>query len=82
MDIKDLRRILLPANADPETNPDNRPGTIALRRMNWKSEAKTVLSHVKDANPSPKKIKILDKDNAWPAGVAVVDDMPATWELK
>ncbi len=82
VDIKDLRRILLPANADPETNPDNRQGTIALRRTNWKSEAKTVLSHVKEANPSPKKIKILDKDNAWPADVSVVDDMPATWELK
>ena len=82
VDIKDLRRIQLPPNADPASNPDNKPGTIALRQVKWESEATTVLTHVKDANPSPKKIAILDKGNAWPDGVAVAVDLPATWELK
>ena len=82
VDIKDLRRIQLPANADPATNPDKKPGSVAFRRTKWKSEAKTVLSHVKDTNPSPKKITILDKGNAWPKGVSVAVDIPATWEIK
>ena len=33
-------------------------------------------------NPSPKKIAILDEDNAWPEDVTVATDLPATWELK
>ena len=82
VDIKDLRRILLPPNADPETSPDKKPGTVAFRRTKWKGEAKTVLTHVKDGNPSPKKIMILDKDNTWPRDVAVAVDLPATWEMK
>ena len=82
VDIKDLRRIQMPPNADPATNPDNKPGTVAFRRTKWMSESKTVLSHVKDPNPSPKKIKILDKDNAWSTDVTVAVDLPAAWELK
>ena len=82
VDIKDLRRIQLPPNVDQSTNPDKQPGTVAFRRTKWTGEAKTVLSHVKDGNPSPKKIKILDKDNDWPKGVSVAEDIPATWELR
>ena len=82
VDVKDLRRIQLPPNVDQSTNPDKRPGAIAFRWTQWKSEAKTVLSHVKDANPSPKKITILDKDNTWPKDVSVMTDVPTTWELK
>ena len=82
VDIKDLRRFPLPPNADPGMNPDKKPGTVAFRRTKWKSEAKTVLSHVKDGNPSPKKIMILDKDNAWPDDVSVVVDIPATWVVR
>ena len=82
VDIKDLRRIQLPPNVDQTTNPDKKPGTIAFRRMKWNSEAKVVLTHVKDADPSPKKITILDKENKWPKDVSVVVDLPAVWELK
>ncbi|MBQ1429808.1 MAG: hypothetical protein IIZ06_09100 [Kiritimatiellae bacterium] len=80
--IKDLRRIQLPPNADPAANPDRMPGTIAFRRTKWTGEARTVLSCVKDANPSPKRISVLDKDNAWPAGVSVASELPANWEVK
>ena len=82
VDIKDLRRIALPPNSDPGKNPDDRPGAILFRRTEWKGDAKTVLTHVKDANPSPKKISVIDKDNAWPAGVTVVPDTPPSWERK
>ncbi len=82
VDIKDLRRIALPPNAGPGKNPDDRPGAILFRRTEWKGDAKTVLTHVKDANPSPKKISVIDKDNAWPAGVTVVPDTPPFWERK
>ena len=82
VDIKDLRRFPLPKNAAPETNPDLKPGAVAFRRTKWSGEAGTVLSHVKDANPSPKKISILDKDNTWPKGVLVAADIPSAWELK
>ena len=82
VDIKDLRRIQLPPNVDQSTNPDKKPGAIAFCRTQWKSEAKTVLSHVKDANPSPKKITVLDRDNTWPKDVSIVADIPTTWELK
>ncbi len=82
VDIKDLRRIALPPNSDPGKNPDARPGAILFRRTEWKGDAKTVLTHVKDANPSPKRISIIDKDNAWPAGVTVVPDTPPSWERK
>ena len=82
VDIKDLRRIPYPANADPAANPDLKMGVIAFRGTKWTSSAKTVLTHVKDANPSPKKITILEKNNKWPDGVAVATDLPATWKLK
>ena len=82
VDIKDLRRIALPPNADPEANPDGKPGAILFLRTSWKSEAKTVLTHVKDGNPSPKKIAIIDRNNAWPQGVSVASDLPSHWELK
>ncbi len=82
VDIKDLRRFPLPKNAAPETNPDLKPGAVAFRRTKWSGGAETVLSHVKDADPSPKKISILDKDNAWPKGVLVAADIPSGWELK
>ena len=82
VDVKDLRRIQLPPNAAPETNPDNKPGSVLFRRTKWESEAKTVLTHAKDANPSPKKISIVDKDNDWPEDVAVATDLPPTWELR
>lgn len=81
VDIKDLRRILFLPKSNIETNPDTMPGTVAFRRIKWMSSAKTVLSHVKDANPSPKKIKILDKENVWPEDVAVAVDLPQSWEL-
>ena len=82
VDVKDLRRILIPPNADPETSPDNRPGTVLFRRTKWESEAKLVLTHAKDANPSPKRIEIVDQDNEWPEDVVVATDLPPTWELK
>ena len=82
VDIKDLRQILLPPNTATETNPDKKPGTVAFIRTKWESEAKLVLTHVKDGNPSPKKITILDEDNAWPEDITVATDLPATWELK
>ena len=82
VDIKDLRRILLPPNADPETSPDKKPGSVLFRRTKWESEAKAVLTHAKDANPSPKPIVIVDRDNDWPEDVVVATDLPPTWELK
>jgi hypothetical protein len=82
VDVKDLRRIQLPPNAAPETNPDNKPGSVLFRRTKWEGEAKTVLTHAKDANPSPKRISIVDKDNDWPEDVAVATDLPPTWELR
>ncbi len=82
VDVKDLRRIALPPNADPEANPDRKPGSVLFRRTKWESEAGTVLTHAKDGNPSPKKIAIVDRENDWPEGVAVAADLPPSWELK
>jgi len=82
VDIFDVRSIALPPSVAPEANPDRLPGTVAFRRTKWEGESKVVLQHGKDPNPSPKKIKILDKDNAWPKDVAVAVDIPAAWELK
>jgi len=82
VNVSDLRRIQLLPHEDPATNPDKDPGTIAFRRTKWESEARTVLVQAKDGNPSPKKLTILDKDNAWPKGVAVATGFPETWELK
>ena len=82
VDVKDLRRIQLPPNAKAGVNPDDRPGTIALRGMKWASGAKTVVVQEKNRNPSPKKIQILDKGNAWPDGVSVAKDIPPAWELR
>jgi hypothetical protein len=55
---------------------------IAFRSTKWKSAAETVLTHVKSANPSAKKITILDKNNQWPKGVNVMVDVPGRWEVK
>ncbi len=82
VDVKDLRRIALPPNVDPEANPDKRPGSVAFRRTKWESESALALSHVKDGNPSPKQIVILDQGNAWPEGVSVATDLPPTWERR
>ena len=82
MDVKDLRRIQPPPNTPPEANPDRKPGSVLFRRTTWESEAKTVLTHAKDANPSTKKIAIRDEDNDWPEDVVVATDLPPTWELK
>ena len=82
VDVKDLRRIQLLPQEDPATNPDKKPGGFAFRRITWKSAAKTVLTHVKDANPSPKPVTIRDRDNTWPKGVALATDHPSTWEVK
>ena len=82
VDVKDLRAIPYPADSDPSANPDRKPGVIAFCATKWKSAAETVLTHVKAAEPSSKKIKILDKNNNWPKGVTVTSDIPASWELK
>ena len=82
VDIKDLRRHPYPASADPLGNPDRKQGVILFRAMKWNSSALNVLTHVRDPDPSPKKIKIFDKNNNWPKGVTVTSDIPATWELK
>ena len=83
VDVSDLRSIARPANADPSTNPDLRPGEIVLRGVTWKSEAKTVVTHAigrKDAL-SPKKITITGSANAWPEEVNVATDLPPGWKL-
>ncbi len=80
--VFDVRSISLPPNVPPEGNPDNLPGIIAIRRTQWEGESKAVLTRGKDPKPSPKKIIILDKGNAWPDGVAVAEDILPTWELK
>ena len=82
MSVFDVRSISLPPNVPPEGNPDNLPGIIAIRRTQWEGESKAVLTRGKDPKPSPKKIIILDKGNAWPDGVAVAEDILPTWELK
>jgi hypothetical protein len=82
VDVTDLRAIPYPADADPSANPDRKPGVIAFRSTKWKSAAETVLTHVKSANPSAKKITILDKNNQWPKGVNVMVDVPDRWEVK
>ena len=82
VDVKDLRRIQLPPNAKVGENPDDRPGTIAFRGTKWTGGAKTVVVQEKNMRPSPKKIQILDKGNAWPGDVAVVRDLPTSWEKK
>jgi len=41
-----------------------------------------VLTHVKAAEPSAKKITILDKNNQWPKGVDVMAVVPDRWEVK
>ncbi len=83
VDVGDLRPIRFPANADPSTNPDLRPGEIALHGTKWKSEAKTVVTHAigrKDAL-SPKRITIVDNASTWPEGVNVATDLPDGWKL-
>ena len=82
--VSDLRPISRPADADPSTNPDDRPGALAFQNTNWKSEAKTVISlpAAWGGAVSPKRIAIVDKANAWPDGVAVVDVLLPTWECK
>ena len=82
VDVKDLRRIQLPPNAKAGVNPDDRPGTIALRGTKWKCAAKTVVVQEKNRNPSPKKIQILDKGNDWPKDVTIATDIPSAWTLK
>ena len=82
VDVKDLRRIQPPPNTPPEANPDRKPGAVLFRRTKWESEAKTVLTHAKDANPSPKPIVIVDRDNDWPEDVVVATDLPPSWELR
>ncbi len=84
VDIKDLRPIQLPPNVPAEENPDLRPGTIALRGIKWTGAAKVVVTHA--APPvgavSSKKVSIVDSGNNWPEGVAVMADLPPSWELK
>ena len=83
VDVSDLRSIARPANADPATNPDLRPGEIALRGTKWTGDAKTVIAHgaIRKEALSPKNITIIDNDNAWPEGVDVATDLPASWKL-
>jgi hypothetical protein len=83
VDVSDLRSIARPANADPMTNPDLRPGEIALRGTQWKSETKTVVKHgvFRKEALSPKRITITDETNAWPEDVNVATDIPTGWKL-
>ena len=82
IDIKDLRRIQLLPNEDPETSPDKNPGEIVISNVKWESEAKALVVHAKDGNPSPKKLTIAGKDNTLPEDVVVAADPLDTWELK
>ena len=80
VDVSDLRPISIPPNAQ---NPDELPGGIALRKTKWTGEATTVVAHGAPGGAlSPKRISIVDQDNAWPEGVAVATDLLPTWELK
>ena len=83
--VSDLRPISRPPNADPATNPDNKPGAIAIRGTKWASEAKQVIDHAALAGTvSTKSIVIHDKGgNALTDGVVLIDDkFPLTWERK
>ena len=80
VDVGDLRPISIPPNTQ---NPDELPGGIALRGTTWEGAATTVVAHGAPGGAlSPKRISIVDTDNAWPEGVAVATDLPPTWELK
>lgn len=82
VDVFDLRPISFPASADPATNSDLQPGTIALREIAWKSGAKAAVVCGKGNVVSPKKITVLDKGNTWPEGVGAVAGQPSAWQVK
>lgn len=86
IDIFDLRPIQRPPNSDPADNPDNTPGLISLRKLDWKSEAAEVVKHDKGNKNwlSSKKISVLDNGGtSLRGGVVYIDDtVPATWEQK
>ena len=80
VDVSDMRPIKPLPNA---ANTDDLPGRIALRGTKWTGDAKTVVTHGAPGGAlSPKKISILDKGNAWPAGVTVATDLPVSWRLE
>ena len=82
VDVFDVRPMRTLPGIGSAANPDDSPGTIALRRIKWSGPARTVVTHGKDRNSSSKKVTILNKENSWPTGVSVASDLLPSWEIK
>ncbi len=81
VDVRDLRPIRLPANADPATNPDKRSGAIVVRDCTFGpgiAKAVSISGYRSDA--SPKKVTVEASGNTFsePSGT-IIADAPATW---
>lgn len=79
--VSDLRPILRPPNADPETNPDKKPGEITVGGIKWNGEKGNVIDYTKGGRDlSPKQITVRDAGgNSLPPTAAFCDTLPATW---